>query len=766
MSTINLKLSLRNLLKNKLYSLLSIVGFTVGFAVFLVIILFVLQEKTVDHAFKNHKNIYRLVDEKAKNCNLDYQFSEALTSNFPEVKLSSPVGYIAGIDIPLKAEGNSIQINELISTTNSFFEIFSLSVIQKLSDTPFADLNSAVITESVALKLFPNEDPLGKELNIYNAFHPVVTAVVEDFPANTSISAPVFLNMKNEKFRFSRSCTNDVCTFLANNFILLNNEQNANELTPKLNQYFSQSGGKVKEVSLQKLDDIYLSTPIEGSRNRAGNNRLNLIFLAIASIILILSVINHLNFNLSMQLSRTKSIGIRKINGALKKHLVGYYFTEASISIILSLLFALGLATLLLPYANHLLGATLAGHSLLSPIFILIVLALTALIILLNGFAPLHTLAKFNIRNFISGAQNTRRKFTERNVLTVFQFTASIILLSSIFTMSKQLEFVKSADLGFTAEHLIRINFPSNFTQQLGFKQRIDQLAFVQNSSLSNGVPGNITRILDDGESFEIKEIEADNKFLQTLGIKMVKGRDFLKGDAGNTFIFNKTAWESYEWENENRKEFQGKEVIGVMEDFNVSSLHSAMEPVCLLLSDNLTDNLSIRLTAGSLSQNLKKMQNLWKEFIPGEPLDYVFYDSYFDSLYKKEEKTARAIGILAFIALVLTCMGIFGQIFQESLNRTKEIGIRKVNGARITEVLVMLNKDFIKWVIIAFVIATPIAYYAMNKWLENFAYKTELSWWIFALAGLLALGIALLTVSWQSWKAATRNPVEALRYE
>lgn len=246
----------------------------------------------------------------------------------------------------------------------------------------------------------------------------------------------------------------------------------------------------------------------------------------------------------------------------------------------------------------------------------------------------------------------------------------------------------------------------------------------------------------------------------------MLEGRDFLPGDAGKAFIFNRTAWESYEWENDNRKEFHGKEVIGVMEDFNVSSLHSAMEPVCLLLSDNPADNLSIRLLPGNLAENMDELTKVWTEFMPGEALNYTFYDSYFDSLYKKEEKTAQAIGILAFIALVLTCMGIFGQIFQESLNRTKEIGIRKVNGARVSEVLVMLNKDFVKWVSIAFIIATPIAYYAMNKWLENFAYKTSLSMWIFALAGLLALGIALLTVSWQSWRAATRNPVEALRYE
>ena len=546
----------------------------------------------------------------------------------------------------------------------------------------------------------------------------------------------------------------------------MNDNQHPDKLLTKLNTYFSGSKDKLEVVNLQKLDDIYLSEPIDGSRNRTGSSRMNLIFLTIATVILVLSVINHLNFNLSLQLSRNKSIGIRKINGALKKHLISYYFTEASVSILFSFFLAIGLATFLIPYSNQILGSSLSSNMLFSPVFIISILVLIGTIILLNTFAPIHLLSGINIRNFVSGARNPEKKQTQRNALTVFQFAASIVLVASIFTMSKQLSFVKSADLGFSTEHLLRLDFPPGFTQHDAFKQRVDQLANVQNSSLSNGVPGVITKIFDDGENYKIKQIEVDNTFFETLGITMLEGRDFIPGDAGKALIFNQTAWESYEWENEDYKEFQGKEVIGVMEDFIVSSLHSAMEPVCLILSENPTDNLSIRLLPGNLAENMDELTKLWEEFIPGEALNYTFYDSYFDSLYEKEEKTAQAIGILAVIALILTSMGILGQIFQESLNRTKEIGIRKVNGAKVSEILAMLNKDFVKWVVIAFIIATPIAYYAMNKWLENFAYKTSLSWWIFALAGLMALGIALLTASFQSWKAATRNPIESLRYE
>jgi len=237
----------------------------------------------------------------------------------------------------------------------------------------------------------------------------------------------------------------------------------------------------------------------------------------------------------------------------------------------------------------------------------------------------------------------------------------------------------------------------------------------------------------------------------------------------------NEVAIEKFGWQDIENKKFDngsdgGYQVVGVTENFHTASLRSGIQPLCLIYAGNnlIRDfsQVSIRLAPGNIGNQMKELASVWKSFIPDEPMDYSFYDDYFNSLYKSEERLGKAIGLFAIVAFILTCMGILGQIFQTCIDRTKEIGIRKVNGAKISEVITMLNRDFVKWVAIAFVIATPIAYYAMNRWLESFAYKTDLSWWIFALAGLLALAIALLTVSWQSWKAATRNPVEALRYE
>jgi putative ABC transport system permease protein len=259
---------------------------------------------------------------------------------------------------------------------------------------------------------------------------------------------------------------------------------------------------------------------------------------------------------------------------------------------------------------------------------------------------------------------------------------------------------------------------------------------------------------------------------METMGFELLDGRNFMAGDKDQACIMNEEAVKRYGWDNIEGKKFNngregGYKVVGVVNNFNVESLHAGITPVALIYEPSRKFNtLSLRLMPGNVGQQIEQLRKVWKEILPDDPMEFTFYNDQFQAMYVKEEKLAKSVTFFSLIAIVLTCMGILGQIFLISLNRTKEIGVRKVNGAKESEILILLNKDFVIWVVVAFIIATPIAYYAMNKWLENFAYKTELSWWIFALAGLLALGIALLTVSWQSWRAATRNPVEVLRYE
>ena len=407
-----------------------------------------------------------------------------------------------------------------------------------------------------------------------------------------------------------------------------------------------------------------------------------------------------------------------------------------------------------------------------SPLFLLAVTA----VIFLNSFAPLYFLSRFSISGFLSGSGiKTNGKQIWKQTLLIFQLTVSVALIAVVLVIFRQLEYIKHSDPGFNNELLMRINIPYNFPQTNTMKQELDKLPFVANTTISSGCPGMINHRMDSdlgGKSITVNCIYVGNNYLNTMDMELLEGRDFLDGDMKKTCLINEEALKQYGWDNFEGKKLEigtegGLEVIGIIKDFKFTSYHKAVEPLALLFDGAGFGNvLSVRLTAGNIRQQIDQIMKVWKSVSPDEPFSFIFYDDFFQSFYEKEEKLASSITFFSLIAITLTCMGILGQIFMICLTRVKEIGIRKINGAKISEVLLMLNRDFIRWFALAFLIATPVSWFISHKWLENFVYKTSLSWWIFALSGVLALIIILVTVSWQSWRAATRNPVEALRYE
>jgi putative ABC transport system permease protein len=778
MNTHDIKLTFRNLKRNKLYSALSISGFAVGFAVCIIIALYAYNEFTIDQCYPEYDRITRVIDAKSNNCDLDYNLNAILREKYPEVELSCPVMLLGGVDVSARTEKNSTRFKGVTSTTNDFFKIFSIRIIKHSGNLPFEGNSSAVITESLARKLFPDDDPLGKSIVVHEFITATVTAVVEDFPKNSSIQVPLMLNSDNENFRLNRSCNNNKCIYPASLFLLLKRETDPKIFTEKLNMTIGSYQTDIEEISLQKLKNIYLTPGIAGNQNNSGNKTLILIFISIGILILVLSIINYLNFYISLQYTKLKEIGIKKIHGAGFKQLLTFSLVEVSVSIFISVILALFFASYLLPIANPLFDRQLELKSLIRPGLLMIFTGITITLIALNSIAPLYILSKFNVQSFLSGSKAGTGRQPFRNLLTVFQFIISIVLLVSVFTLNKQITFAKHSELGFNKELLIRLNLPMGFNNNEALKQNLNQLTFCKDVSLSQGVPGNINIFMGSGtgeKSFNLQCIYVDIDFLKTMGIRLNEGRQFLQGDMGKSCIINEAAVEQYGWDDlENRKFNNFREgglmVIGIKENFHVESLRSKIQPVCLIfvnkdIAKNLS-NVSIRLTGGNIDNKMKDLEKVWKSFIPNLPMDYSFYEDNFDAMYKQDERLGKAIGMFAFIAFFLTCMGILGQIFQGCANRTKEIGIRKINGANVSEVMRLLSKDFVKLVALSFGIAIPIAWFVMHKWLQGFAYKTELSWWIFALAGVISLVIALLTVSWQSWRAATMNPVEALRYE
>jgi len=774
----HIKLAIRSLLRTKAYSILIIGGFAIGFAACILIGLFYHTENTVNKDFVNHKQIYRIYDVKQNRCNLNWDLFPVLTSGYAAVEDACPLDYQDREKLTLKNESthNHYEIRRLLATTSNFFSIFSVEINESLSGKPFDGKESVAISSQVARSLFGTQNPLGQQVNIGNYFHGTVSSVFKELPVNSSFGADIILNSENEKFRFSSTISNGKKYNPTNIFVMVKEEAVSRNFTDELNKSAILRSLDIDSLALQGLDEIYLSELTIKSRHSKGNTTLLKIFIAIAALILFLSSINYLNYSASMQYARLKNTGIKMTFGAGWKDLVRYTIVEVTLGILISLLLALVITDLSLSYAEGLFGKALQVRlkdlMAIAPFFMTAVV----IVILINSLAPIYILSRFNITQFLSGFKGKRnKKQAWKQALLTFQLTASIALIAVVITIFKQLGFVKHSDPGFNRELLLRINIPYKFQQTDALRQELGKLSFVKNTTLSGGCPGMINHKMgsNTGEkSFDINCIYVGDNYLTTMGIELLEGRSFLNGDLNKACLINEEAFKQYGWEGIEGNKFNngqdgGYEVIGIIKDFKFESYHYAVEPLALLLSDTFAGNvLSVRLTPGNTGQQVDQIMKIWKSISPYEPFSFIFYDDSFQSMYENEERLASSITFFSLIAIALTCMGILGQIFMICLTRVKEIGIRKINGARVSEVLLMLNRDLIKWVVIAFVVATPVSWFIMHKWLENFAYKTSLSWWIFALTGVLALFITVVTVNWHSWRAATRNPVEALRYE
>ena len=774
----DIKLVFRNLKKYKLYSFLSISGFSVGFAVCLFVALFIYSEMSMDHCFAGYRNIYRAYDPKEKNCNLDIELNHEFKEKYPEVEETCPVDQLNDLEVTSKSGSNFALFKGLIATTNDFFKVFPIKTITSVGKLPFDGKASVLITQSFAKILFPKEDPLGKPIIILGFIKGQITAVIEDLPGSSSVQGKIFVNADNPDFRMSQNCNNGRCWSPTNHFLLLKPETDLLALEKKMSADFPRNHPEIQGVALQPLTDIFLSVPLDGNGNLTGNRSLLYIFFSVGIVVLLLSIINFLNFYISLQYTKLKEIGIKKINGASLQSLLRFSLAEVSVSILISIIIALVLFVIFLPVANQLFERKLEATWLLQPALLISLVGISVVIILINSIAPISILSGFNASSFLSNMKVGGQKKGGRRLLTLLQFSASIALLAIVFSLQKQISFAKHANLGFNKEQLILLKLPLGFKSQDAMKQKLKESPFFENVALSRGVPGSVNLYMGTGKSGKtimFQCLYVDEDFLKTMDIRLKSGRNFLAGDLGNCCILNEEAMRQYEWTDFEGKRFEngrkdGYQIIAIASDFHIESLHTKIKPACLMAAakdkhDDLL-NISIRLSAGKLSQQMEELKNTWKEFIPDEPMNFSFFDEHFNAMYQSDERLGKAVGIISVIALVLTFMGILGQVFQISLNRTKEIGIRKVNGAKVSDILASMNKEFLVWAAVSLAVSIPLAWYLIHKWLEGFAYKTDIGWETFAASGLIVLLTIVLTVTMQSWKVATKNPVEALRYE
>ena len=785
MNLIDLKTALGNFRNNKLLSLLNIAGLGTGLAIAILIFNYSYHEFQADKFHKNLEDIY--VVENNKRQHVAYEMAQLIEDQVSGIKHVSMVwSDIQNEFVLLNEEGHSVQ-SQVIFTDANFTNIFSFEVVSGSLNNALSEPSAVILTVSEANVLFGEEDPIGKTITIkgkvsYLGDSPLeVKAVIKDLPENSNIqfkAAVSFVTARKMMFWMDQcnwSCKN------VQNYVQLEKGAEpvvlATQMSEQLRPLIPDEHDC--EFSLIPYKDVFFSSIRDGFKH--GNLKLIYTLGSIAILILLIAAINYINLSLAGSSKRLTEVGLKKIVGSEPWQLIKQFLIESVLISLMAMLLGLLLANLITPSVNSLSIIALPEIPLSSLSFWLVSMGAVIAIGLAAGVIPALVLSKLRPIALLTGKSKSHYKGVNlKRALIVFQFAISIALIICTFTVTRQLSHVRNLDMGFNTENVINVKLSPEVNYET-FQDMLSNIPGVKAISFSRWYPGNIGEnwgmpLINNGEENEVwfAAENADAAYIDIMGLEIVQGRNFSDRQSDiNSVILNEAAVKEFGLENPMDAYFQKRDrihkIVGVIKDFNFQSLHNQIKPLVIICQNENLFSVNIKLAAGDLGtiQNtLDQVKSSWKEVSPSFPFDFVFIDDQVESLYRTEIVFQKIFRYGSIFAIFISCLGLFGLVLGSTEQRRKEIGIRRVNGAKIAEIVLMLNGDFIKWVGVAFLFAAPAAWFLMKNWLENFSYRTSLSWWIFILAGVLTLGIALLTVSWQSWKTARRNPVEALRYE
>ncbi len=816
-----LKIAVRNFVKHKLYSFINICGLAIGLACALFILLWVRDEISFDRFHKNADVIYRM--------NWDFKFNNnegigpgtppplasALTNEIPEVVAATRVFPVSKMIV--RYEDKFFNEPLIRGVDANFFEIFDFELLSGNAQTALAEPNSVILTDETATKYFGNAPALGKILTIgeeklifgkkmyRNAFK--VTGIVKSLPHNSHLQFDMLTSISShpevEYFNWSwfwmqvvtyAKLESGVSTGAIEAKIPALVKKYAPAAFKRLGFSYDEmiaTGGRWNFV-FQPMTDIYLRSGQTGNRlGPIGNKVYVYIFSTIAVFILLIACINFMNLATARSANRAKEVGMRKALGSMKSMLVGQFLVESIAFSTVAMMIALFLVELFIAPFNQLSGKNLQLNLFNPPWLPAVLILLVLLVGVVAGSYPGFYLSSFRPVQIFKGAVRAGGKSQKlRNALVVFQFAITIGLIVCTLLVQKQMDFIRQTDMGFNKEGVVVI---SNDNQRLGnqaeaFRERLKSNSRFLNASIATAVPPyygfedtyNVASKGGGQIDIQLNSYMADEDYLKTLGIEIVQGRGFSKEfptDASGVLL-NESAVKYFGWDDPlgktltypggNNREYK---VIGVMKDFNFVTLRSPITPFALFHKDSKSYEISnscvmVRVSRSDLENSIKLLESEWKTFAPTMPFEYKFLDEGFAEQYLAEQRLGKIFLIFSVLTIFIACIGLLGLAAFATEQRTKEIGVRKVLGASVPNLVALLSKDFSKWVLLANLVAWPVAYFAMNKWLQDFAYRINIGWSVFALAGGLALVIALLTVSTQAIKAALANPVEALRYE
>jgi putative ABC transport system permease protein len=788
-----LKIAFRNLWRHKIFSFINIMGLAVGMTACFLIFLYVSFELSYDSFHTKADRIYRVVADiktPTEVINADrpaWAVPPNVKDEFPEVESFVRV---MNDEVLVKKGDIKFQEENAAWADSSIFNVFDFKLLKGNPQTALKEQFSIVFSETAAKKYFGKEDPIGQTLVITgDAFPATVTGIMKDIPENSKVKADMLLSMTTITQKFNQGLDSQWGSYGARAYLLLKNGTNAKTLEKKFPAFLEKRNGTNMKQSqmyptlfLEPLKDIYLRSTRDG--HKKGNINNVYIFSIVAIFILLIACINFINLTTARSAERAKEVGIRKVVGAAKPQLIRQFTGESIIICLIAFLLTLFFSWLLLPVFNQLAGKTIS-HSIFENISYLIILFLAAIGIgFLAGVYPALVLSSFKPVIVLKGKFATgNRGILLRKVLVVSQFTISIGLIIATIIVYDQMSYMRNQDLGFRKDQVLVMDTYGDKGKD-AFRQALTTMPNIKSVATSSSVPGSgnpgaYSEIENTKGDLQIANLDlyfVDFDYINQFKIKMVAGRGFSREFATDTtqaMVLNEAAIKMFGYSSPQQaigKRFKqwGREgkIIGVMKDFHFRSLQQPIKPLSMRIEPGGCNLVSINVSAANLPATIAAVENKWKALIPNRPFSYFFLDEYFDKQYRAEERFGKLFLNFAILAIFISCLGLLGLASYSTIQRTKEIGIRKVLGASVSNIVNLLSKDFLKLVAISSLIAFPVAWFAMNKWLQDFAYRIGVSWWVFLMAGILATLIALFTISFQAIKAAIANPVKSLRTE
>jgi putative ABC transport system permease protein len=783
------KIAIRNIRKNPGYSFLNIAGLAIGLCCFIMITAYIHYEINFDRFNEKADRTYRVVHQQPDNFYMGTNhfavspvpLAQAMINDFPEIEQSMNLGKRF---LFMSVDGQSFHESGIIASPY-FFDVFTMPLSEGNPQTALSSPSSIVLTKDLALKVFGDENPMGKTITTNDGIDLTVTGLIDDVPAKSHFDFDFIMPAMSDEFYASN--VDEWRNSGWYTYIVLKEGADVGQVQAKLPEFISKYSPNNHSYYLQALTDIHLRSNINFELSANNNIKYIYLFAGIAFLVLLLAAINYMNLAVAQSIKRTKEVGLRKVVGAQPRQLVLQFMSESMLLTFIALCLALFLSDLALPLFDGLVERPLDLSFLQEPFFLALILGCTLGAGLISGSYPALIATRFLPRNALAGAQDKGfTRYNLRNLLIIGQFTASIMLAIGSIVIYQQLGYIQTTEMGYDRDHILtlRIQDPKIQEQFDAIRQQLLQRSSIIQVAASDQLPNNIDAqtVISGWEGSEDIEREqpiyitgVDHNFTDLYDLEIVQGRNFTSDNvterAQGAYLLNETAVKALGWELESavgkKISAWGGEgiVVGVVQDFHMHSIHMPIQPLTMYLQSSSFRHISLKLQPSNLPETLKYITETFSEF-SDYPISFTFLDDMFNQQYKTEIKLGEIVGYFTLLALFIAVLGLLGLTAYSAEQRTKEIGIRKVLGASVAHIVGLISKDFIQLVAIGFVLAIPIAWFAMNRWLQDFAYRIEIGPGVFLLAGGAAVLIAIATISWHSVKVAMSNPVDSLRSE